>query len=291
MTVRKYATAPRDIQNLAWKDWERFTSTKVTACIPIIGLIVGIKAYTSLKKQMVVIDFKAGIEQGRADSEVNASLENVLKDYLKAGIVHNVLSIAALTHLLALQAIPLLLGQVLIIGSILALIMLVYRLVEESTPSAEELKRAEWRAAMKEFAAVCEEQAEDIRAMKHSLLHLLNEANLLNEKLTALLDKRQAEHSMNVQHNSPPLNPKELKKELDEEKFLEELKDNLRHYPELPERMRLYDVTTVRAVLVERIEHHAKLQVAIQTALMSWKDQSDDGGRKLERLEAKSEAI
>jgi hypothetical protein len=277
------------------KSWELSKPAKIAICIPIIGIFVGIKACISLKNRITLINLNANLdeEQKTTNSQAKTVLRNAFKSCLRAGIVNHVLSIAVVIYLLAIQAIPVLLGQVLITGFVLTLLILAYILnsdkikyiikkITSPTPDLEQFK-----AAIADYTALCREQENDFIEINQSIAHLSNECNLLISTGSSNLNKCNGENfgkEMSVQVCSLDVDDKELKRKEDKQKFLAELTHKASNYPILSENPRDFTVAHVRETITARMEHHAEIKAAIHAELQEQRDDVNESSGKIEKL-------
>lgn len=92
------------------KDWEDSTLLKIAACVPGIGLLICQMASISLEKkldQFIPQHRKTGIPEQKVEDYTRAKqLAAIGRDYNKAALVNNVLTIALAVSGLVLNLIP-----------------------------------------------------------------------------------------------------------------------------------------------------------------------------------------
>jgi hypothetical protein len=114
------------------QDQENSTLRKIAACIPILGLIVCQTQVQSINGKLEklalpksvrphsilgnLLDKNATAEEIKVACERAVQLENIERDYTKASLVNNVLTVALAVYALATHVIPFAVGAIFIGG-------------------------------------------------------------------------------------------------------------------------------------------------------------------------------
>ncbi len=122
----------QNLQKKREQDQENSTLFKIAACIPVLGLVICQIQTTSLNKKLKelplpetlrphpmlgnILDKNASPEEIKTACERAAQLKSINRDYTKAALVNNILTIALSVYALAINVIPFAIGAILIGG-------------------------------------------------------------------------------------------------------------------------------------------------------------------------------
>lgn len=245
-----------NIQNLYKKKWEYSASAKIAACIPVIGVLVGGIAYASLKKKAAALDINKHVDRDQiaTPSQKNAPIQSVLNNYLRAGLVNTLLSVAIVTYAVAMQIIPPVLGGVLIAGFAIAFVMLASRLCGDRVKKRM-MPHKELEQAREEYNALCDEQTIDLKEFAEVLIKAQEDYKRLQEDKAFLKYMPQCYEKDEVA----------LEQHKKNRQYTDALIEKLGTYPVLPEDSSSYEVRMVREIMTARMNHHAEMQVVMKT--------------------------
>lgn len=175
-------------------------------------------------------------------------------------------------------------SKVLLAISISFIALRILCMASSSLRSSQKKKFNNLKIAIREYTNLCREQNEEQKEINTALGHLNQEgSDLLKEYETMTQGNEMPKKNNTDNHNSND-DPEIIKRKEAIEERSAIIKNALDNYPKLPENSRKWDAATIRAIFIERMEHHAQVKQALIQELKDYRALVDEFRESIKTL-------